>query len=90
MTVKTVGGIHAGRIFTISSRVFSRVGAVSVTGFITLWGRALPAVAHYSAHVATCQGIAPPGSAGKRLAGVLAVTIRGDRDARAFTLVIRP
>ena len=90
VTVKTVGGIHAGRIFTISSRVFTTARAVKVTCVIKVSGRAVPALAHYSAHVATCQGIAPPGSAGKRLAGVLAVTIRGDRDARAFTLVIRP
>jgi hypothetical protein len=40
--------------------------------------------------VATCQGISPPGSAGKRLAGVLSVAISGDRDARALKFVIRP
>ncbi len=90
VTVKTVGGIHAGRIFTISSRIFTTARAVKVTCVIKVSGRAVPALAHYAAHVATCQGITPPGSAGKRLAGVLTVAISGDRDARAFTFVIRP
>jgi hypothetical protein len=90
VTVKTAGGIHAGRIFTISSRVFTTARAVKVTCVIKVSGRAVPALPHYAAHVATCQGISPPGSAGKRLAGVLTVAISGDRDARAFTFVIRP
>jgi hypothetical protein len=90
VTVKTVGGIHAGRIFTISSRVFTTARAVKVTCVIKVSGRAVPALAHYAAHVASCQGITPSGSAGKRLAGVLTVTIAGDRDARAFAFVIRP
>ena len=90
VTVKTAGGIHAGRIFTISSRVLTTARAVRVACVIKVSGRAVPALAHYAAHVLTCQGIAPPGSAGKRLAGVLTATISGDHDARAFTFVIRP
>jgi hypothetical protein len=89
VTVKSAGGIHAGRIFTISSRVLTTARAVRVACVIKVSGRAVPALAHYAAHVLTCQGIAPPGSAGKRLAGVLTATISGDHDARAFTFVIR-
>jgi hypothetical protein len=87
--VKTGGGINAGRIFTISSPVFTTARAVRVACVIKVSGRAVPVLAQYAAHVVTCQGIAPPGSAGKRLAGVLTVTISGDRDARAFSFVIR-
>jgi hypothetical protein len=88
VAVKTAGGVHAGRIFTVAGRVTTDARSVRVSCVIKVSGRAVPALAHYAAHLAICQGIAPAGSVGKRLAGVMTVTIRGDRDARAFSFVI--
>jgi hypothetical protein len=89
VTVRTVGGIHAGRVFTVSARVNTTARSVRVTCVIRVSGRAVRALGRYAAHVASCQGIAPPGSAGKRLAGVMTVTISGDRDSRTFSFVVR-
>ena len=86
--VKTLGGIHAGRAFTISTRVSTDARAVRVTCLVKVSGRIVHTVGHYSAHVASCTGLAPRGTAGKRLAGTITASISGDRDTRAFSFVI--
>jgi hypothetical protein len=88
VTVKTAGGIHAGRAFLISGRVTTDARTVRVTCTIRVSGRAVRATGRYAAHIASCRGIAPRGTVGKRFAGTMAVTISGDRDARTFSFVI--
>jgi hypothetical protein len=88
VSVRTVGGIHAGRIFTVSARVTTTARTVRVKCLIKVSGRTVPALGRYGAHVASCQGIAPPGTVGKRLAGTMTVTIAGDHDTRTFSFVI--
>ena len=88
VTVRTVGGIHAGRIFTVSGRVTTDARSVRVRCVIKVSGRAVPSLGRYAAHVASCQGIAPAGTAGKRLAGTMTVIIAGDRDTKTFSFVI--
>lgn len=88
VSVKTVGGVRAGRIFTVSARVTTDASRVTVRCVIKVSGRAVPVLGRYAAHVATCQGIAPPVTAGKRMAGTMTVAISGDHDARAFSFVI--
>jgi hypothetical protein len=89
VSVRTAGGVHAGRIFTVSARVTTTARTVRVRCVIKVSGRTVPSLGRYAAHVASCQGIAPPRTAGKRLAGTMTVTIAGDRDTRAFSFVIR-
>jgi hypothetical protein len=89
VSVKTLGGVHAGRIFTVAARVTTTARTVRVRCVIKVAGRAVPALGRYAAHVASCQGIAPAGTVGKRLAGTMTVTIAGDHDTRAFSFVIR-
>jgi hypothetical protein len=86
--VKTVGGVHAGRAFRISTRVNTDAGGVRVTCVVKVSGRVVHTVGHYSAHVASCTGVAPRGTAGKRLAGTITASISGDRDTKAFSFVI--
>lgn len=88
--VKTPGGVHAGRIFTISSSVSTNASSVRVVCSARVLGRRVPVLGHYrfSVRVASCQGIAPPGSAGKRINGTMTVIIAGDRDQRVFSFVI--
>jgi hypothetical protein len=87
--VRTRGGIHAGRIFTLSARVSTNRGGVRVACVIRIGGRRVPALGRYASHVATCQGIAPPGTAGKRLIGTITARISGDRDQRFFSFGVR-
>jgi hypothetical protein len=87
--VKTVGGIHTGRAFRISAHVNTDARTVRVTCLIKVSGKIVRAVGHYSAHVASCTGVVPRGTAGKRLAGTITAIISGDRDTKTFSFVIR-
>ena len=90
VTIKAPG-LHAGRLFSIRDHVTTTATAVRVSCVVKVSGRALRMTGAYvrTTHTASCSGKIPAGTAGKRIAGTLTVTISGDRDTRSFSFVIR-
>jgi hypothetical protein len=52
-------------------------------------GRSIRTHASYLRGRATCSGIAPARTAGKRLTGTITASVTGDRETKAFYLLIR-
>jgi hypothetical protein len=84
-------GIHAGKVFSISAPVDTDASSAKVSCVARVGVRVVRMSARYSAAsgTAACTGIAPKGTAGKRLTGTMTATISGDKDTSSFALVIR-
>jgi DNA-binding beta-propeller fold protein YncE len=83
------GGIHSGQPFRISARVKTSATSITVACTVRAGGRAVATSGRYAGGVASCAGIAPKASRGKRLSGVLKVTAGGAIRRVSFTYPIR-
>jgi len=83
-------GLHAGKLFLVKAHVTTTASAVKVSCVVKVSGKAVVVRGAYAraTHTATCSGRAPVGTAGKRMAGTMTVTISGDRDSKTFSLFI--
>jgi hypothetical protein len=83
-------GLHAGQLFLVKDHVTTTAAAVKVSCVVKVSGKAVRVLGAYAraTHTATCSGRAPVGTAGKRLAGTMTVTISGDRDSKTFSFFI--
>ena len=89
--MKGPAGLHAGKVFSVRAHVTTTATAVRVSCVVKVSGKVVRTTGSYAraTHTATCTGRAPAGTAGKRLAGTMSVTISGDFDSKTFSFVIR-
>jgi hypothetical protein len=82
-------GIHAGKAFTITDRVATDAKTVRVTCTARIGTRIVRALGHYLNHVASCTGVVPARTAGKRLSVTMTGTITGDKEIKSASFVVR-
>ena len=82
-------GIHAGKAFSISEHMTTNRKPVRVTCSAHVGSTIVRAAGHYAAGSASCTGLVPRGTAGKRLTGAITASIAGAKKTRTFGFVIR-
>ncbi len=81
-------GVHAGKRFRISAPVTTSARPVTVTCAARVGRKALVARGRYAAGAATCSGVVPSGTAGKRLTGLITAAVTGARQTKPFSFAI--
>jgi len=81
-------GVHAGRSFSITSRVRTNAGSVSVSCMAMAGMRRIHTSLSYSSGTARCSGTLPKGSAGTRLTGTFTATANGTAKWTTFSFPI--
>jgi hypothetical protein len=82
-------GIHAGKAFSVSEHVTTNRRPVRVTCAAHVGSALVRGAGHYAAGTASCTGVVPRGTAGKRLTGTITASIAGAKKTRAFGFLIR-
>lgn len=84
------GGIHAGRRFMVAEKLSGGAKGVRVSCTARVAGKPLRTRGAHSASRATCSGLIPARTAGKRLVGMITATVAGAKASKGFSFLVAP